>query len=81
MVAVMIVASVGSTVDYKKEVAFVKSRLASIEKNVVSTPYPVNSTRNLNKRIAVYFVYFIILRVKSFGSISNNTFTERFEFN
>ena len=36
MVAVLIVASVGSTVDYKKEVQFVQSRMKSDEKNVVS---------------------------------------------
>jgi len=36
MVAVLIVASVGSFVDWKKEVAFVKSRLQSDEKNVCS---------------------------------------------
>lgn len=36
MVAVLIVASVGSFVDWKKEVQFVKSRAKSNEKNVVS---------------------------------------------
>lgn len=36
MVAVLIVASVGSFVDWKKEVQFVKSRMKSNEKNVVS---------------------------------------------
>lgn len=34
MIAVLIVASVGSTVDYKKEVQFVQSRMKSDEKNV-----------------------------------------------
>jgi amino acid permease len=37
MIAVFIVASVGSFVDWKKEVQFVKSRMKSNEKNVVST--------------------------------------------
>lgn len=37
MVAVALVASVGSFVDWKKEVQFVKSRAKSDEKNVVST--------------------------------------------
>lgn len=32
----MVVAGVGSFVDYKKEVQFVKSRMKSDEKNVVS---------------------------------------------
>jgi hypothetical protein len=36
MIAVFIVASVGSFVDWKKEVQFVKSRMKSNEKNVVS---------------------------------------------
>ena len=39
MVAVIIVASVGSIVDYKKEQQFVKSRRASEAKNVVSTDF------------------------------------------
>ena len=41
MVAVVIVASVGSFVDWKKEVQFVKSRKKSDEKNVVSTFPPL----------------------------------------
>ena len=36
MIAVMLVAGVGSFVDWKKEVQFVKSRAKSEEKNVVS---------------------------------------------
>ena len=36
LVAVMVVAGVGSFVDYKKELQFVKSRHKSDEKNVVS---------------------------------------------
>ena len=36
-VAVFLVATISSFVDYKKEVQFVKSRLKSEEKNVVST--------------------------------------------
>ena len=37
MVAVFVVASVGSFVDWKKEVQFVLSRAKSDEKNIVST--------------------------------------------
>lgn len=36
MIAVLLVAGVGSFVDWKKEVQFVKSRAKSEEKNVVS---------------------------------------------
>ena len=36
MVAVMLVAGVGSFVDWRKELQFVKSRAKSDEKNVVS---------------------------------------------
>ena len=52
-VAVFLVASIGSFVDYKKEVQFVKSRLKSEEKNVVSKLFSCDS----------YFIFFTVTDV------------------
>lgn len=41
MVAVALVASVGSFVDWRKEIAFVEVKVKQMEKNVVSV-FPVN---------------------------------------
>ncbi len=48
MVAVMCVATVGSFVDWKKEVQFVISRAKSDEKNIVSIINKTGECKNLN---------------------------------
>jgi len=48
LVAVMCVATVGSFVDWKKEVQFVISRAKSDEKNIVSIINKTGECKNLN---------------------------------
>jgi hypothetical protein len=51
----MVVAGVGSVVDYKKEKAFVDSRHKSDEKNVVSNSITKNTLSQRQKAKSLFF--------------------------